>query len=326
MINFPFKLFYGVVEDVNDPEKTGRVRVRCYGFHSENKSNIATEHLPWATVAMPVTSSSSSGLGSSHGLLAGASVIGFFRDGDECQDPVVMFTYNGKPVDEVNVNLGFNDPTGKLPRYVNESDVNRLIRNENIDETIVKSKEDSLEKKVTSAFGVEWSEPKSAYAAVYPNNKVIETESGHIVEFDDTDGSERINLHHRSGTFVEIHPDGSTVSKYQGNNYEIVAKDNNVLIKGDCNITVNGNANIKCVEANVECKNVHVDATDEFLVETKLFKVVASTKALFETPLVEGTSEVKDATRTMSGDRSIYNAHQHSVSGHSIANPTGSKQ
>ena len=39
-----------VVEDRNDPTKLGRVRVRCVGYHTDNKTKIPTEDLPWAWV------------------------------------------------------------------------------------------------------------------------------------------------------------------------------------------------------------------------------------------------------------------------------------
>ena len=45
---------------------------------------------------------------------------------------------------------------------------------------------------------------------------------------------------HRSGTFEEIHPDGSKVVKVVGDNYEIIAGQSNVLITGAVNLTVEG--------------------------------------------------------------------------------------
>ena len=58
-----FVWFTGVVEDRQDPDKIGRVRVRCVGYHTDNKTKIATEDLPWAWVMMPTTTSSMNGLG-----------------------------------------------------------------------------------------------------------------------------------------------------------------------------------------------------------------------------------------------------------------------
>lgn len=74
----------------------------------------------------------------------------------------------------------------------------------------------------------------------YPYNKITQTESGHIFELDDTPNQERIKLAHRTGTFIEMHPNGDEVHKVYGDGYEITVKDKNVIIKGHCNITIDG--------------------------------------------------------------------------------------
>lgn len=87
----PFIWFTGVVEARNDPAMLGRIRVRIFGIHSMDKSEVPTEALPWATVMLPVTETAMSGLGLSlHSLVEGTWVIGFFRDSVSCQDPIVM--------------------------------------------------------------------------------------------------------------------------------------------------------------------------------------------------------------------------------------------
>ena len=81
----------GIVEDVNDPEALGRVRVRIFGFHNEDKSLLPTVKLPWASPIMPITSAAIAGVGQSPtGALPGAWVMGFFRDGQSGQDPYHM--------------------------------------------------------------------------------------------------------------------------------------------------------------------------------------------------------------------------------------------
>jgi len=91
-----------------------------------------------------------------------------------------------------------------------------------------------------------WTEPESSanadFQPVYPYNNVTQTESGHSFELDDTPGRERVRLHHRSGTFTEMHPNGDVVHKIMGKGYEIIASDKNVLIKGVCNITIQGDS------------------------------------------------------------------------------------
>jgi len=94
-----------------------------------------------------------------------------------------------------------------------------------------------------------WTEPESAATVetppVYPYNTIQQTESGHSFEMDDTPTRERVRLQHRSGTFLEMHPNGDEVHKVYGTGYEIHLKGKNVLIKGTCNITIEGDANME---------------------------------------------------------------------------------
>ena len=41
-------IMFGIVEDVDDPEQLGRVRIRIKQLHSENRDEIPTDRLPWA--------------------------------------------------------------------------------------------------------------------------------------------------------------------------------------------------------------------------------------------------------------------------------------
>ena len=77
-----------------------------------------------------------------------------------------------------------------------------------------------------------WSEPTSAYAAQYPYNKVYESESGHIMEYDDTPGAERINQTHRSGTYYEIDDSGNKTTKVTGDNHNLTIHDDYLYVKG----------------------------------------------------------------------------------------------
>jgi len=52
-----FVWWYGCVEDRMDPEKLGRLKIRIFGYHTEDKEKIKTEDLMWATVMQPITSS-----------------------------------------------------------------------------------------------------------------------------------------------------------------------------------------------------------------------------------------------------------------------------
>ena len=82
--------FIGVVEDVNDPSQLGQVRVRIIGLHSEDKSLMPTEKLPWAQVIMPPT-----GAKTFSGPTVGDWVRGYFQDGESAQIPVVDAIFPG---------------------------------------------------------------------------------------------------------------------------------------------------------------------------------------------------------------------------------------
>ena len=116
-----FVWFTGVVEDRNDPEALGRVRVRCLGFHTENLNDIPTNKLPWAHVMLPVTSPAMQGLGHSPSFLVeGSWVIGFFRDAIEKQQPIIIGSLPGKPLEAPDYTSGFNDPRSpysEQPQY-----------------------------------------------------------------------------------------------------------------------------------------------------------------------------------------------------------------
>jgi hypothetical protein len=115
-----FRWFTGVVEDINDPTEQGRLKVRCFGYHTENNNNktgIPTYALPWAHVMTPITSASCGGIGqSATGIVQGSWVVGFFRDGEACQDPLILGTIPSATPLPSGYGKGFQDPFGDNPR------------------------------------------------------------------------------------------------------------------------------------------------------------------------------------------------------------------
>ena len=269
-----FRWFMGVVEDRQDPAQLGRVRVRAFGLHTENKQAIPTEDLPWATCMHPTTHGINSGVGQSPSFLVeGTWVVGFFLD-PELQQPVVMGTMPGIPQNLGDIAKGFNDPNERedeegvsvYPREAEQSDIDKLARGEN---TI--DKETNQTKDVTIANSEDtWNEPDSAYNATYPYNRVFKTETGHVKEYDDTEGEERIHEYHKSGSFYEIDKDGNRVTRLVKDNYEIVAGDNYVNIKGSVNLTIDSNCNTH-IKGNYE---VQVDGNKNEVIKGTLSQTV----------------------------------------------------
>ena len=307
-----FQWFIGVCEDRDDPKALGRIRVRCFGYHTEDLQKIPTQSLPWAHVIMPPTAQ----VGAFHNIKPGDWVFGFWRDPDYMQEPVIMGIMPGIPANEVDATKGFNDPNSpdapdtqdekykKEPDFgpypikdlVGKADTSRLTSGlldphpeiEARDKEVTEDVPTANQKKIlgdadftvdvaanwtdklatnTDFTATTWKEPKTTDDSIrgedasgknpetqedrvppykrrnteYPYNHVLETESGHIQEFDDTPFAERIYEKHRSGTYYEIDADGNKVTRVVGQNYHIIAGSNFVNIKGDVNLTIDSN-------------------------------------------------------------------------------------
>lgn len=219
--NFPgmdgFVWFTGIVEDRNDPLKNGRVLVRIFGWHTDNKQHIPTEGLTWAQQVFGVNTNQIT-----HVPREGEMVFGFFIDGESAQFPFILGVIPNIPEIQYPDNVGFSDPGTNIDerpitlhsgqtRYPAENELNqpstsRSARNENMDQTPY----------------------KAAHAGRYPYVFSIQSESGHYIDLDDTPGAERITVIHRNGSRIDINTSGNV------DLYSI----------GDINITAGGNINI----------------------------------------------------------------------------------
>lgn len=213
MITNHTTLCFGFVENNVDPLKIGRVQVRLIGYHTNDENKIPSENLPWCQSIVPPN------LDVVKPPAIGSQVICISLD-ETFQNILVLGIING-----------ISDDT-------EEPDTPRVARNENIDETIVQTKSDNR-------FTGEFEEPDSysSYGTIYPKNFVFTTESGNIIEIDDTDGKERIQIYHKSGSFFEMLPDGAIITKSKGSSYDIS----------------NGSKNISASSTTIDCPSVYID-------------------------------------------------------------------
>lgn len=306
----------GVVESRQDPLKLGRCQVRCVCWDADNKMEVPTSALPWAMPMLPPNNTMT------YTPNEGDTVFGFFMDGESAQERVLMGVFPKIPLKAANPQDAFGDPREDLsdaprratktyktdgsgveivegepvnyPANLDEPTTSRLARNESIDKTFIQERKDNKVAGVTTATSATWDEPETKYNAKYPYNNVMETESGHIVEYDDTPGAERIHIAHRNGSFLEWFPDGDRVQKITKDNYTIVMKDDNVYIMGKCNITVQGNADVY-VKGDT---NLKVDGNLDMNVMGNVNETIGGSR----TTTVTGSYTIDAASLTVTAD------------------------
>tara|TARA_B100000287_G_scaffold402265_1_gene423034 strand:- start:15 stop:1085 length:1071 start_codon:yes stop_codon:yes gene_type:complete len=165
--------------------------------------------------------------------------------------------YESRDISHIGKGSSITEPTiteddlPYYPLYTDQSDLSKLA--DTTDETGLHAGRDIL-KSSGVLFLSGKGDIKSPAKPVYPYNKVLQTESGHVLELDDTPSAERIAIEHRSGTFQEIHPDGSQVTRVVNDNYTVICRDEEVFVGGKVNIKVLGDASIEAV-GNVNIKS-----------------------------------------------------------------------
>ena len=183
---------------------------------------------------------------------------------------------------------GFGDPLGQYPKAAlgGKPDINPLAVGVNSphiqnDPASQGARQDTLgtgaspaaknalrKKDVPKAgrHGGSWSQPETPYAARYPYNKVTASESGHVTEVDDTPGAERLHTAHKSGTFTEIGPNGTQVTRIVGDGYTIIDSNGYVLIEGRANVHIAGECNVMIMgDTNLTMNGkVNMDVHNDF--------------------------------------------------------------
>ena len=67
-----------------------RYKVRIMGYHTAAPNDLTDDDLPWASVILPVTAGTSGGARQTPQLRQGNFVYGFFLDGEDAQQPIIM--------------------------------------------------------------------------------------------------------------------------------------------------------------------------------------------------------------------------------------------
>lgn len=227
----------GVVEDINDPQEMGRVRVRIPGTHNDSLKALPTSQLPWSAVMNDIKTQPGDWV-----------VLGMLTDNG---DAVIM----GKVTTMSNIKYerfsGFYDPNAAFPTNIEpdhpaQDRVDYLKSESYLSKKFSRHIDIPIAKKAKETETTSWSMPtvESTNVPVYPDNDVKVSKTGHVIEMDDTPAHERISTFHKSGTYTEMQADGSKVNVIHGNNYTVVLKDDDVHVAGNCNVTINGDSKL----------------------------------------------------------------------------------
>ena len=229
-LGYNFIWFMGVVEDRDDPLKLGRVKIRCFGWHPNDKSELPTEGLPWAQTIQPVTAPPAP----SSGLIEGTWVFGFFIDGEDAQRPMVV---------------------GQVPGYKFDGDgkngESELPRAGRVEEGYPSFQSQVREKQRVTDIPYDvfkestWDEPEEPKDKTYPYVQTLSSEAGFITEtiYKQPDQSRQVTYDTSGGYEERRSPSGDKIVKVVGDNYEIVCGTSYMYVKGDVNLTVDGNIN-----------------------------------------------------------------------------------
>lgn len=209
-----------------DDAQTGRVLVRELLGHS---NKVASEDLTPAYIVMPPNSAAVGGVGvSPTGLLKGTRVM-CMKFEDQAA-PYIIGVLNYAPED--------NHSVSSYARGQGEPELKAQNRIKGEDGSVI--------------------EPESKYKAKYPYNNTMTTRSGHLLEFDDTPGAERIQIYHKAGSYIEILPDGTIVTKSVKDHIQLAFGNISIFNQGDENggkdieVTSNQGKIIITAEQNVD--------------------------------------------------------------------------
>ena len=194
---------------------------------------------------------------------------------------------------------GRSDPDGKFPRreYIGVSSVNNIARGTRTKNVYIGGSVPGINLNL-----------KTEATSEYPNNQVKETASGHIIEYDDTYGRERIMMRHRTGSGVEMRSDGTVIISSTANTIRLSLGDEKVIIEGDVEIAYQQNVKMRVggdfdldVDGNY---NINVQGDK---VETIKGSVIQDVGRNYEAAVTKNKSEtiLGFDNKTVLGDKNI---------------------
>jgi Type VI secretion system/phage-baseplate injector OB domain len=138
-----------------------------------------------------------------------------------------------------------------------------------------------------------------------PDNRVIQTQSGHTIEIQDKNGEEKITIRHKTNAFVAIDKDGSVlIGAKNGSSVVLNAKDGNVML-----VESNGNT-ISMKDDSIVLMNKGGEATLEM--KGGVVQIAGEKILLRGTQVVLGENAMEPAVLGKMFT-TLFNAHTHAT-------------
>lgn len=302
------ELYRGVVEDNKHPDKNGKVRVRIFGLHTENNENssetfetISTEQLPWAEVMGGNEFGLLSGIGTSS-ILKQGTWVWVTLDNDDPNKPIILGVVKGTQTvkKQYSDGEGFCDPDGEFPLdpRLGQTDLNELARGI-IENTVIATKNNNLD---SSPYYTEAAQQPSSYTY----NQVIETPSGHVIELDDTPGSERVQIIDRHGNYTEMKLD-EYIDKAVSKKVNIIVSNLLEHIGGGVKRKVDKDF----YNTIAGYFRIQADGNLEIIGDVKVSGSLQTTGQITASSSITSGGDVADSQGNLSSLRDAYDAHWH---------------
>lgn len=169
-------------------------------------------------------------------------------------ESLVVGSSVGKTNAEGSAGTGFHDPTGSYPResYYGSSNLNQAaVSNKTRAELYTGGGANNVAVDIGDAV-----------PSQYPLTQVSESVSGHVIEINDTPGGERVLIKHKSGSGIELRPDGSVVISSSKNTITVCGADQSVIVDGEATLIYKGNLNLQVAG------DLNIDVGGNFNVKT----------------------------------------------------------
>ncbi len=245
-------LYAGIVEDVQDPEYRGRIRIRVAGVHEQDKSLVKTAHLPWALPCAP--DAGGDGYGEFNVPYNHGDQIWVMFIAGRSDQPVWMGSWWSMSPTGVADSATRPAPGSGAPVPPDEPKESKLYQDAKTPAVVRTDRSDR-------------SKPNGAY----PFRSAKRTRAGHLIEISDEPEHLELRVTDAKGNTVWIDTTNSEIKIYvKGNAYTHVDGDHYTRVTGDMTTQVDGKWRVKCggdaqTQAGgnnyVDGANVHLNLT-----------------------------------------------------------------